>query len=339
MAPGTPGSPIDGTIFHAQVLLDAAGFPAGPIDGKAGQSVKRAVTGFQTANGLQPTGNLDNPTRTALLQNSRASTVMVTLSPGQVAGPFVNPIPRKPEDQAKLSCLCYRNMLEKVSEEFHTTPATIIALNGPDKMIGAGKTLRLPNVIPTDRSYNATVPQQYQGWFAGLNVGGGQKGDYIVVDKSDGVLRVYQGPVPEGAYSTNKGGKGDSAGSPPANAGEGAKLVAQFNVTMGSSHDPLPLGKWKVPTYSFLPKFHYQPNLFWDAKDKTADDKMLPAGPNGPVGVAWLDLTKEHYGIHGTSSPETIGRAESHGCVRMTNWDVLRLAGMMKPGFTAIFQA
>ena len=65
----------------------------------------------------------------------------------------------------------------------------------------------------------------------------------------------------------------------------------------------------------------------------------LPPGPNGPVGVAWLDLTKEHYGIHGTNEPQTIGRAESSGCIRMTNWDVLRLARMMKPGFTAIFQA
>ena len=74
-------------------------------------------------------------------------------------------------------------------------------------------------------------------------------------------------------------------------------------------------------------------------KDQSEPDQNLPPGPNGPVGVAWLDLTKEHYGIHGTDSPETIGRAESHGCIRMANWDVIRLSRMMKPGFTAIFQA
>ena len=68
----------------------------------------------------------------------------------------------------------------------------------------------------------------------------------------------------------------------------------------------------------------------------------MPPGPNGPVGVAWLDLTKEHYGIHGTNEPQTIGRAESSGCIRMTNWDVLRLcaddeAGLHGdlPGLTA----
>jgi hypothetical protein len=115
-------------------------------------------------------------------------------------------------------------------------------------------------------------------------------------------------------------------------------LVAQFPVTTGSSHDPLPLGIWKVTTYSFLPPFNYQPDLFWDVADDKAEQK-LPPGPNGPVGVAWLDLTKEHYGIHGTNEPQTIQHTESHGCLRLTNWDVIRLSRMMKPGFTAYFVA
>ena len=109
-------------------------------------------------------------------------------------------------------------------------------------------------------------------------------------------------------------------------------------VTTGSQHDPLPIGTWKVTTYAFLPPFHYQPDLFWDVDD-SKDEKMLPPGPNGLVGVAWLDLSKEHYGIHGTPEPQTIGRTESHGCIRMTNWDVLRLSRMLKPGFKAVFQA
>ena len=112
------------------------------------------------------------------------------------------------------------------------------------------------------------------------------------------------------------------------------QLVAQFPVTTGSGHDPLPLGNWKVSTYSFLPPFNFQPDLFWDVSDDKAEQK-LPPGPNGPVGVAWLDLNKEHYGIHGTNEPQTIGKTESHGCLRLTNWDVMRLSRMMKPGFTA----
>ena len=311
--PGTKGSPINGETFHAQVLLDVAGFPAGVIDGKKGMSFGQAIKGFQSAKGLQETGKLDGATRNALLAQSRPSTVMVKLSPEQVAGPFINPIPKDTAEKAKLPGLYYRNMLEKLAEEYHTTPETIIALNGRDAMIGGGQTLRLPNVAPTTRNYGNSAKGDVVALMNLLNVSAGDiTGTSVVVDKSEGVLKVM---------------------------GEGDKIVAQFPVTMGSGHDPLPIGDWKVTTYAFLPPFHYQPDLFWDAKDKGADDQMLKPGPNGPVGVAWLDLTKEHYGIHGTPSPETIGRAESHGCIRMTNWDVLRLSQMLKPGFKATFQA
>jgi lipoprotein-anchoring transpeptidase ErfK/SrfK len=116
------------------------------------------------------------------------------------------------------------------------------------------------------------------------------------------------------------------------------KLVAQFPVTIGSERYPLPIGRWKATTYAFEPPFNFQPELL-QGTDKDDKQVMLPPGPNGPVGVAWLDLTKEHYGIHGTDSPETIGRAESSGCIRLANWDVIRLSRILKPGFTAIFQA
>jgi lipoprotein-anchoring transpeptidase ErfK/SrfK len=111
-----------------------------------------------------------------------------------------------------------------------------------------------------------------------------------------------------------------------------------FTVTTGSQHDPLPLGTWGVTTISRNPHFNYNPDLFWDAE---ADDtkQRLPPGPNGPVGVVWIDLTKEHYGIHGTPEPQTIGRTQSHGCVRLTNWDAARLAQMVDTSTKVVFQA
>ena len=311
VAPGTPGSPINGELFHAQVLLDAAGFSAGVIDGKKGTSFTQAVRGFQEANGLQVTGKLDDPTRSALLRQNRLSTTYVKLTADDVGGPFVYPFPKKPEAQAKLQFMGYRNMLEKVAERYHTTPQTVVALNGPDKLIGPGQTLRLPNVIPPSRDYGGAINDKQSQLLAMLNVSTGITGDHIVVDKSDGTMKVFD--------------KSD-------------RLVAQFIVTTGSSHDPLPLGTWKATTFSFLPPFNYQPDLFWDVADDKAEQKLRP-GPNGPVGVAWLDLTKEHYGIHGTNEPSTIGHTESHGCLRLTNWDVMRLSRMMKPGFTAYFVA
>jgi hypothetical protein len=318
--PGTEGSPIKGELFHAQVLLDVAGFSPGAIDGRAGSSQTEAIRGFQEANGLEVSGKLDSATKQALLRLNRPSTAMVKLTPDDVGGPFTYPIPPKPEDQAKLQFLGYRNMLEKLAERYHTTPETIVALNGPDKPIGPGQTLRLPNVIPSTQDYSGANEKQ-EPLLAALNVNGEQpQGDYVVVDKSEGTLKVYQGEFPTGSAKPD------------------GKLVAQFPVTTGSSHDPLPLGNWKVPTFSFLPPFHYQPDLFWDVSDEKEKQK-LPPGPNGLVGVAWLDLTKEHYGIHGTPEPQFIGKTQSHGCLRMTNWDVMRLSRMMKPGFQAKFVA
>ena len=330
VAPGTPGSPINGELFHAQVLLDTAGFSAGVIDGKKGTSFAEAVKGFQEANGLQVTGKLDQPTRVALLRQNRQSTVYVKLTGDDVSGPFVYPFPKKPEDQAKLKFMGYRNMLEKVAERYHTTPQTVVALNGPDKLIGPGQTLRLPNVVPASRDYGGAINDKQTQLMNMLNVAGDQpKGDFIVVDKSDGTLRVYRsGGGPSGQSEKTKSGKSPSVPT--------GTLIAQFPVTTGSGHDPLPLGTWKTTTYSFLPPFNYQPDLFWDVADDKAEQK-LPPGPNGPVGVAWLDLTKEHYGIHGTNEPQTIQHTESHGCLRLTNWDVMRLSRMMKPGFTAYF--
>jgi lipoprotein-anchoring transpeptidase ErfK/SrfK len=109
------------------------------------------------------------------------------------------------------------------------------------------------------------------------------------------------------------------------------KTIMHAPVTSGSEHDPLPIGPWTVTAVSRNPSFNYNPDLFWDAEPSHAMAK-IPPGPNNPVGVVWVDLSKPHYGIHGTPEPSTIGHTESHGCVRLTNWDALRLAAMVGKG-------
>ena len=101
--------------------------------------------------------------------------------------------------------------------------------------------------------------------------------------------------------------------------------------------DPLPLGEWGINGVGHNPTFRFDPTLFWDVPD-SEEEQHLPPGPNGPVGVVWIDLTKEHYGIHGTPEPQTIGRSQSHGCVRLTNWDAARLAGMVSTQTEVLFQ-
>jgi lipoprotein-anchoring transpeptidase ErfK/SrfK len=107
-------------------------------------------------------------------------------------------------------------------------------------------------------------------------------------------------------------------------------------VTSGSEHDPLPIGQWTVTAVSRNPAFNYNPDLFWDADPAHAKAK-IPPGPNGPVGVVWIDLSREHYGIHGTSEPARIGYTTSHGCVRLTNWDALRVAQLVTKGTVVHF--
>jgi lipoprotein-anchoring transpeptidase ErfK/SrfK len=117
----------------------------------------------------------------------------------------------------------------------------------------------------------------------------------------------------------------------------GGKILARYPATSGSEHDPLPLGKWKILGVARNPPFHYNPELFWDAKP-THEKAPIPPGPNNPVGVAWIDLSKEHYGIHGTPEPSQIGKTQSHGCIRLTNWDVSELAKMVAPGMPALLE-
>jgi lipoprotein-anchoring transpeptidase ErfK/SrfK len=119
--------------------------------------------------------------------------------------------------------------------------------------------------------------------------------------------------------------------------GAGDRTVFFAPVTSGSSHDPLPLGNWRVRSVTWLPEFHYNPDLFWDAKPTDTKATIKP-GPNNPVGVVWIDLSVEHYGLHGTPEPSRIGYTQSHGCVRLTNWDAARVAAFVGPNTPVVFK-
>jgi lipoprotein-anchoring transpeptidase ErfK/SrfK len=115
------------------------------------------------------------------------------------------------------------------------------------------------------------------------------------------------------------------------------KIIFHAPVTSGSEYDPLPLGDWKVTAVQKNPAFHYNPELFWDADPRHSKAKIAP-GPNNPVGLVWIDISREHYGLHGTPEPGKVGHTTSHGCVRLTNWDALRLATMVNKGTPVVFE-
>ena len=332
--------------MQAQVVLDRLGFTPGVVDGKEGLSTRNAVSGFQEASGLPVTGKFDEATRNALAKwNTIPATRIVTIPAAFAAGPFQK-LPEEEADQAKLQWLGYETLDEKLAERFHTTVETLRMLNPGGRpatagqataapapapapapspsasapgegqvlvsMFRAGQQIRVPNVGGDVVDPAAVSDPQWRDTLIMLGVGSNQpQAARVVVSKSKGTMKVYDGAD---------------------------KLVAVFTATMGSEHDPLPLGEWKVLGTAKNPTFHYNPDLFWD--DEASDEKAkLPPGPNNPVGVVWIDISKPHYGIHGTPSPETIGRAESHGCVRLTNWDAARLAQMVSAKTQLLFEA
>lgn len=344
--------PEERPVMQAQVVLDRQGFGPGVIDGKMGMSTENALEGFQEANGLEVTGELDEATKAKLRQWNTIAATRVVRIPQEWGSIDYARTPGEPEEQAKLDRLGYQSLDEKLAERFHTTVETLKALNPGGKPAGmdkaamqspvgsstpaskssasasptptpsssaagkpdpaakrstfsAGQLVRVPNIGADRIAPGAVDDPDWQQTLKSLGVGTDQPQiDRIVVSKSEDTLKGYDGS---------------------------GKLVVEFTVTSGSTHDPLPLGDWKVTGVSKNPPFSYNPELFWDVPD-TEEKQQLPPGPNGPVGVVWIDLSKEHYGIHGTSAPETIGRVTSHGCVRLTNWDAARLAQMVKPG-------
>lgn len=298
--------------LQIEVILDRLGFSSGVVDGRMTRFDEQALRGFQEANGLSETGTLDAATKAALAQWEATPPTRLVIIPEEFAqGPFSPGLPDDTSAQGDAGALNYRNLMEALAERFHTTPDLLVALNGPQAQIAAGALLRVPNIPDVDP---ARLGEDSRGWnrtLVSLGVAPDQPGAAkLVVDKSDATLRAY--------------------------AADG-KLLAQFPATMGSGHDPLPIGEWTIKGVSRNPEFHFNPRLFWDVSDKE-DSKLLQPGPNGPVGVVWIDLSKDHYGIHGTGEPASIGKSQSHGCVRLTNWDAARVAQMVKPGTPALFQ-
>ena len=113
-------------------------------------------------------------------------------------------------------------------------------------------------------------------------------------------------------------------------------LLAFYPASVGSEEKPTPEGKLKVVSIDANPTYRYNPKY----KFKGVSSKKpftIRSGPNNPVGAVWIGLSADSYGIHGTADPSRVSKSESHGCVRLTNWDVQRLAHGLKKGVEVTF--
>lgn len=222
--------------------------------------------------------------------------VRYTVTQEDVAAPGV--MASEPADQAAQKRLPYTSLNELLAERFHTTQAFIRELNpGLDiNTLQTGVELRVPNV--TRALHTENFPSGYAK--PSPSVAATRQ---VIVDTRQRMLQVR----------------------------EGDRLLAAFPITPGSSEHPAPLGEWKVARAVPWPWYRYDEGVL-KRGERTETFFNLPPGPNSPVGLLWAGLNRPGVGIHGTSSPETIGRSGSHGCIRLANWDAATFYTLVTAG-------
>ena len=283
------------SVLKTQVYLDRLQFSVGALDGRWGRNTAIALWWYQRSRDIAATegGALDEQTFRALATEAGQAPALVehTVTEEDVKGPFVT-IPDDMYEKAELECLCYESKLEKLAEQFHTSPDFLSRLNDGVDFGGlkAGDRIWVPNVRPPMTQDQPDIAR-------------------VVVSIRGNTFNAF-----------------DASGN----------LVFHAPTTLGSKYDPSPNETVTVKSITHDPWFHYQPTLFAEVPDDEPEANLHP-GPNSPVGVVWTALSKPHFGIHGTSDPDSIGYASSHGCVRLTNWDAAEFARRIKPGVVVEF--
>jgi lipoprotein-anchoring transpeptidase ErfK/SrfK len=311
-APRAAAAPsVDMRLVAEQVLLARAGFSPAAIDGRKGDNGERAVHAFQEANGL-PVGPLDAGTAARLRQGNDAPILgRYTIQPQDVAGPFTPQIPGDFVQMAQLPRLSYTTPRELLAEKFHMSEGLLAALNRGADFARAGTAITVANIGGTDPAAVAET-QKHGGPAKPPALSGSSTAPTaarIVVDKQARAVDVY---------------------------GPDNRLIAFYPASIGSTEKPAPSGTFAVTTIVRNPDYTYNPAYAFKGQQATQPVKV-PPGPNNPVGIVWIGLTAKGYGIHGTANPDTVGKTQSHGCVRLTNWDALALARLVKKGTPVAF--
>ena len=305
-----------------QVFLDRANFSPGAIDGQYGEFTLKALALYRQSRGEQPPSLPAKPDTAPDISGLDLASVGPAFIPYTVSEADlqnIGPLPSAVPAQAKLKFLPYRDGAEAIAEKFHCDIRFLEQLNpGKTKTIKVGDQLNVPNVEPFEVAavkdikvgseipspVANDIPDEVDAWNEKEKSGEpSPAATSVKIDMKTNMLGVF----------------------------EADKLVAAYPVTVGSAQTASPIGEWKVRGVAKLPKFRYDKQMLKHG-ERSGNFHMLPPGPNNPVGVSWIALNKKGIGLHGTETPETIGRAASHGCVRLANWDIVRLAQRLKAG-------
>lgn len=305
-----------------QVFLDRANFSPGALDGHYGEFTLKALALYRQSRGEQSPSAPAKPSRTPDIHGLDLASVGPAFIPYTVTDADlknIGPLPSAVPAQAKLKFLPYRDAAEAIAEKFHCDVRFLEQLNpGKTKSIKKGDQLNVPNVEPFEFAAVKDLKP-------GSEIGAAAAND--IADEADAGNEKDKSPEPGRPVTSVKVDMKTNILA----VFEADRLVAAYPVTIGSAQTASPIGEWKVRGVAKLPKFRYDKQML-NHGQRSGDFHMLPPGPNSPVGVIWIALNKKGIGLHGTETPETIGRAASHGCVRLANWDIVRLAQRLKGG-------
>lgn len=315
-----------------QIFLDRSNFSPGKIDGRYNELTWKALSLYRQARGEQPQssphgakGNVAPDT--SGLDLSSIEPVFITYSVTETDLQNVGNLPGSPEQQAKLKALLYRNAADAIAEKFHCDVHFLDQLNpGKSKSIKPGDQLRVPNVQPFELGQVKEIKpgSEINAPAANELPDGPDKTPTEQPPASQNPPATSSSPVPPSSVKIDT--KTNMMG-----VFEGDKLVAAYPVTVGSAQTASPIGDWKVKGIAKWPRFRYDEKMLKHG-ERSRHFFMLPPGPRNPVGVLWIALNKKGIGIHGTARPDSIGHSVSHGCIRLANWDVVRLAERLKLG-------
>ncbi len=285
--------------LRIQIYLDENNFGPGYLDGKIGEFGKKAASVFNQIRGI-PVGNYYGLIEASKKRVPELYTTY-TIKEGDLKLISAG-LPSKPQDQAKTKYLGYRSLLEFTAERFHTSDDFLQQINGGNLYnLKPGDTMKVPNITPFE----------LENWPKGVlfKAEPPATGHSVVVDIRARVAIFF-----------------DAENKP----------IASFPITPGRPKF-IQFGEWKVTNMVSMPTFRWDKSMLEDGK-RSDQFYELPLGPNSPVGIIWCGTSRNGIGLHGTATPHNIGRGESAGCIRLANWDAIRLPKLLRPGARVIIR-
>jgi lipoprotein-anchoring transpeptidase ErfK/SrfK len=314
--------PTGDDALRLQIFLDEANFGPGIIDGKPGRFTELAVQSWNEVNGHP----IDDWVAVNTAARKAVTNPFATALVPEIATKWVDANqPTKVSLQAKKKRMSYGSIGEFMAERYHCDEEYLLLLNGAKKInnLKPRDSIIVPNIQPfcieklTGARYEADPSLSQR---------------HVVVDTRINQARIFEAAPAALVVVEPDAAAPDSEVAPVTRPNRG--LVASFPITPGQPKF-IKLGIWELRNMVELPHWRYDQKLL-DHGKRSSDSETLniPPGPNNPVGVIWNGLSRPGIGMHGTPTPQTIGRARSHGCIRLANWDAVRLPNLIRPGTT-----